>query len=198
MLYCYDLFVRRNIQNVEYMFVFTSLSLIYNYIVLSNLRWWVSSTGMGTCCNATGGPAVRRDALAALEDAKTSGVRVFRYFASLWGAGNKMWVHTPNVYWQQHDMLMDAIERNGLYCVPSIGTGKMWALVANAVTPGLHETINDVVMNTSSISWRLQARYFQEFTQRYAKRHAVLVWAGFFRTEMLPLYSFLYSTVQKI
>ena len=137
---------------------------------------WVTSTGMGTCCNATGGPAVWEDALAALEDARTSGVRVFRFFASLFGAGNQMWVKTPALYWQQYDKLMDAIERKGLYCIPSIGTGKMWMQVANAVTPGLNETVNDVVKNASSVSWRLQAKYFQEFTQRYAKRHSVLIW----------------------
>ena len=74
---------------------------------------WLTSTGMGTCCNPQGGPATFSDALTALEDAKKSGIRVFRFFGALFGSGNKMWVQSPALYWQQYDTLMDAIERIG-------------------------------------------------------------------------------------
>jgi hypothetical protein len=137
---------------------------------------WVTSTGMNTCCNATGGPAVFKDAVAALEDAASSGIRVFRFFASLFGAGGRMWVEHPAEYWRQFDALMGAAEQNGLYCIPSIGYGKMWAQIANAVTPGLNESTNDVITNTSSVSWGLSAKYFDEIVRRYGKRHTVLFW----------------------
>ena len=58
---------------------------------------WVTSTGMVTCCNATGGPAVSKDAVAALEAAQQSNIRVFRFFASLFGAAGRMWVENPAV-----------------------------------------------------------------------------------------------------
>jgi hypothetical protein len=137
---------------------------------------WVTSTGMETCCNATGGPAVFADAVAALEDAASSGIRVFRFFASLFGAAGKMWVENPNEYWRQFDALMDSVDQNGLYCIPSIGYGHAWSQVANAVTAGLNESTNDVIINTTSISWALNAKYFDEIVRRYGQRRAVLFW----------------------
>ena len=139
---------------------------------------WVTSTGMTTCCNATGGPAVSKDAVAALEAAQQSNIRVFRFFASLFGAAGRMWVENPAEYWQQFDGLIDTIEQNGLYCIPSIGTGKLWSQVANAVTPGLNESTNDVIMNTSSVSWALNAKYFDEIVRRYRHRKGVLFWCA--------------------
>ena len=137
---------------------------------------WVSSTGMNTCCNPEGQPATFVDAKQALHDASKSGIRVFRFFASLFGASGTMSITNETQYWAEFDELMDAIESNGLYCIPSIGTGKMWSQQANAVTVGLDESMNDVVKNTSSVSWKLQAKYFQKIVARYADRNAVLFW----------------------
>ena len=131
---------------------------------------------MATCCNATGGPAVFGDAKAALEDAGRRGIRVFRFFASLYGAAGKLWVTDPTLYWSEFDAVMDVVERAGLYCIPSIGTGTLWAEVANAVTPGLAETVNDVVRNGSSVGGGLQQRYFREIVARYEARESVLFW----------------------
>ena len=63
---------------------------------------WLTSTGMGTCCNPQGGPATFADALTALQDAKKNGIRVFRFFGALFGPGNKMWVQNPDLYWRQY------------------------------------------------------------------------------------------------
>ena len=63
---------------------------------------WVGSSGMNTCCNASGGPATYPDALEALESASTSGIRVFRFFGSLFGAATKAWVQDPARYWSEY------------------------------------------------------------------------------------------------
>lgn len=133
---------------------------------------WVGSSGMNTCCNRSGGPATYPDALAALESASASGIRVFRFFASLFGDANKLWVNNPTLYWSEFDRAMDDFERLGLYSIPSIGTG-FWHQVANAVTPGLNESANDAVINTSSVAFALQAKYFGELVTRYKDRNGV-------------------------
>ena len=92
---------------------------------------WLGSSGMSTCCNATGGPATYADARAALEAAAASGIRVFRFFGALYGDANKLWVRDPALFWSEYDRLVDDIERLGLYAVLSIGE-KMWWQVANA------------------------------------------------------------------
>jgi hypothetical protein len=130
---------------------------------------------MHTCCNSSGGPAHYPDALAALSSASKGGIRVFRFFASLFGDANKLWVVNPALYWSEFDRAMDGFERLGLYSIPSIGTG-FWHQVANAVTPGLNESKNDGIINASSVSFGLQAKYFGELVSRYKGRKAVLFW----------------------
>ena len=136
---------------------------------------WVGSSGMATCCNPDGGPATYPDALAALESASVSGIRAFRFFASLFGDANKLWVNNATLYWSEFDRAMDDFERLGLYSIPSIGTG-FWHQVANAVTPGLNESTNDAVINTSSVAFGLQSKYFTELVTRYKDRKGVLFW----------------------
>jgi hypothetical protein len=136
---------------------------------------WVGSSGMGTCCNATGGAATYADARASLSSAHASGIRVFRFFAMLFGGSMAFWLKSPDVFWAEFDRLLDDVEGFGMYVIPSIGTGQ-WQEVANLVTPGLNETENDSVMNSSSVSYKLGLRYFDEITSRYANRSAVLFW----------------------
>ena len=136
---------------------------------------WLGSSGMSTCCNATGGPATYADARAALEAAAASGIRVFRFFGALYGDANKLWVRDPALFWSEYDRLVDDIERLGLYAVLSIGE-KMWWQVANAVTPGLNETLNDEVRNRSSVAWRLKAAYVEQVVVRYRGRRSILFW----------------------
>ena len=62
-----------------------------------------------------------------------------------------------------------------MYCIPSIGTDQ-WNQVANKVTPGLNETANDAVRNTSSVAYRLTMEYFDQITTRYKNRTQVLFW----------------------
>ena len=92
---------------------------------------WVGSSGMSTCCNPSGGPATYPDALAAMESAARSGVRVFRVFGKLFGTAQTMWVTNASVFWQEYDRMVDDIERLNLRAGLSIGTGQ-WHLVANA------------------------------------------------------------------
>ena len=131
---------------------------------------WVGSTHMSTCCNATGGPATYPDALAALESAAGSGVRVFRVFASLFGANQKHWVTDAQTFWSEFDRLLDDIERLGMHAILSLGTGS-WHEVANALTPGLEETLNDGVKNTSSVAFQLQVEPVP-ITSTPARTHA--------------------------
>ena len=136
---------------------------------------WVGSSGMNTCCNPSGGPATYPDALAAMESAARSGVRVFRVFGKLFGTAQTMWVTNASVFWQEYDRMVDDIERLNLRAVLSIGTGQ-WHLVANALHPGLNETANDCVRNRSSMSYSLQSQYFHDIVTRYRGRPGILAW----------------------
>lgn len=62
-----------------------------------------------------------------------------------------------------------------MYAIPSLGTG-MWHEVANVVTPGLNETLNDNIQNTTSAAYKLNLEYFDQVTKRYAGRKCVLAW----------------------
>jgi hypothetical protein len=115
------------------------------------------------------------DTLTALASAKASGVRVFRFFASIWGPGQAYWATNPGPFWAEFDAVMAAIERAGLYCIPSIGTNK-WARVANRLNPTLNESLRDEVTNTSSVAQSLAKRYFHEIVTRYKSSPAVLFW----------------------
>eukprot|EP00040_Diaphanoeca_grandis_P005351 m.32492 g.32492 ORF g.32492 m.32492 type:complete len:460 (+) comp16652_c0_seq2:92-1471(+) len=116
-----------------------------------------------------------KDSLSELTTAKASGIRVFRAFASDWGPNKIFWVQHKAQYWAEFDRLFDDIDRLGLSWIPSLGTDD-WNKVANALTPGLNETANDLVGNASSISRQLILTYFEEFTQRYANRSSILMW----------------------
>lgn len=136
---------------------------------------WNTSPGQDTCCNKTGGPATFADAVRALESAQAGGVKVFRFFASLWGPWQKYWAENEEAHFADLDKLFDEIERLGMYAIPSIGTGD-WHLVANAVVPGLQESQNDLVMNSTSASRGLANKYFDQLVSRYVSREAVLFW----------------------
>ena len=115
------------------------------------------------------------DTLHALTSLKSSGVRYFRFFASLWGPTHIYWYQHSSAYWVEFDRLMNDIEKLGLYCIPSIGYTD-WFKLANLAFPGLNETANDMVKNSSSYSRHLALQYFGEIVSRYNNRSAVLLW----------------------
>ena len=78
-------------------------------------------------------------------------------------------------YWEELDAVFDAIDASGLYWIPSIGTSD-WNRVANALIPGLNETMNDFVKNASSMSRQLALEYFGQFSKRYVARPSLLLW----------------------
>ena len=133
--------------------------------------------GMKTCCNSQGGRAsccTYADSLHALETAHASGIRVLRFFAHLFGAAQTYWLTNEAEYWQSMDRLMDDVERLNLRAIPSLGNSMR--AVANALHPGLNETLNDAIRNASSVSFQLTAKYFRQFVARYKGREGVLLW----------------------
>jgi hypothetical protein len=125
-----------------------------------------------------GGPGISyNDTVLALDTAKAAGVRVFRFFASLWGPNMAYWIQQPDAYWAEFDKLMSDIESRGMYSIPSIGYSS-WYEVANRAyaAEGVNETINDMVKNSTSVSQTLAMRYFKEIASRYASRKGVLLW----------------------
>lgn len=104
------------------------------------------------------------DTLRALASAKASGVRVFRFFASIWGPGHAYWATNPGPFWAEFDTVMTAIAHAGLYCIPSIGTNK-WARVANRINPALNESLRDEVTNATSMAQSLAKRFVNFFPQ---------------------------------
>jgi hypothetical protein len=84
-------------------------------------------------------------------------------------------LQNPATFWFEFDRLIDDIEALGMYAIPSLGTG-MWHEVANVVTPGLNETANDNIQNTTSAAYKLNLEYFDQVTKRYAGRKCVLAW----------------------
>jgi endo-1,4-beta-mannosidase len=115
------------------------------------------------------------DTLLALTSLKASGIRYFRFFASLWGPTHIYWHKNSAAFWAEFDRLMGDIERLGLYCIPSIGYTD-WFQVANLAFPGLNETANDMVRNSTSRAQALAFKYFEELVSRYQNRSAVLLW----------------------
>lgn len=105
-------------------------------------------------------PAAKRtgrgtlDVVSALQALATSGVRVFRFFATLHGADQVMWMQQPALFWVTFDALLNVVEAHGLVCIPSIGFE--WDLVARAL--GRNETANDLVRNATSLSRTLARR----------------------------------------
>ena len=145
---------------------------------------WCSSPAMKSTCS-------HKDTLDTLRFLKDSGLRFFRFFASLYGAAQYHWLQHPSRFWAAFDLLMDAAQSLGLQVVPSIGA-ESWHEVANrevnATTPGDEtaaarrgrvrhaETVNDLVINASSRARALALRYTHEVVRRYRDRPAVLLW----------------------
>jgi hypothetical protein len=132
--------------------------------------FWVASSGMpDTCCNASGGLATRADSVAALRLAAANGVRVFRFFAFLWGPHCAFAVQRPATYWAELDAWWDEVDGLGMYAIPSLGASG-WHYAAR------NETLNDLVKNEHSNSRRFAAGYVRTFVERYSKRKSLLFW----------------------
>jgi len=86
------------------------------------------------------------------------------------------WVTNETQYWTEFDAVMDEIERYpGLHVIPSIGYSHWW-WTANEVFAGLNETLNDFILNASSVGRGLANKYFAQIVTRYTKRDCVLLW----------------------
>ena len=129
---------------------------------------WVASPSFPSSRRTGKGQA---EILSALEGLVSSGVRFFRFFASLYGSDQAIWVQSPENFWAAFDWLIENVERLGLYCVPSLGYE--WELVARAL--GHNDTKNDLVRSPTSFSRKLAYSYFHEVTARYRDRTAILV-----------------------
>ena len=113
---------------------------------------------------------------AALASAAANNIRVFRMFSCLWGPHMSFWVTNETQYWVEFDAVMDEIERYpGLHVIPSIGYSQWW-WVANEAFAGVNETMNDFILNGSSVGRGLANTYFEQIVSRYAKRDCVLLW----------------------
>jgi hypothetical protein len=134
---------------------------------------WDASSAMGS--PHPGGHISIANTTAALAAAAASHVRVFRMFGGLWGPHMSFWVANEQQYWVEFDAVMDAITEQGLYVVPSIGYSSWW-WSANQANPGLNETLNDFILNGSSVGRALANKYFTQIVTRYSKRECVLLW----------------------
>ena len=113
---------------------------------------------------------------AALASAAANNIRVFRMFSCLWGPAMSFWVTNETQYWTEFDAVMDEIERYpGLHVIPSIGYSHWW-WTANQVFAGLNETLNDFILNASSVGRGLANKYFAQIVTRYTERDCVLLW----------------------
>lgn len=130
--------------------------------------FWVTSQGMTTCCNATGGPATKIDAVNALKLAASNGVRVFRFFATLWGPNCVFALQHSEIYWKEFDEWWDVVDELGLFAIPSIGAHD-WHYASN-------ETLNDLILVEHSEARAIAINYTRAFVQRYSKRKSLLFW----------------------
>lgn len=142
---------------------------------------WCSADG-----SATESACTFEDVRTAMRSLAESGLRFFRFFATLWGSKQALWLMQPRSFWAAFDSLMDSAESMGLYVVPSIGA-EAWHLVHNRVAnvslPGSSashsaaaETLNDLVLNPASAARALAMRYTRELVGRYGARPHVLFW----------------------
>lgn len=129
---------------------------------------WCGSAAMASPCN------YEHDVLHALRSLKKSGLRVFRFFASLYGWRQVQWLRDPPRFWATFDRLMDEVQALGLVAIVSIGA-ESWHEVANRWA-NASESLNDLVLNASSISRGLAVRYVSEVVRRYRARSCVLFW----------------------
>ena len=142
--------------------------------------WSSFAPGAHTCCDVPHGPHAPcctkgnvSDAVRALEDLKASGIRVFRFFAQLYGAQMAQWIHEESTYWAAFDQLIDTVERLRLFAIPSLG----YCLhAAGNEAFGLNETINDCMRNESAVGFALEQKYYRQLVHRYANRHGILFW----------------------
>ena len=128
--------------------------------------------------NRTQTPCSHADVRTAMEVLATTGLRFFRFFASLWGAKQDVWLRQPGRYWAAFDRLMNDADSLQLYVVPSIGA-EGWHLVHNQMVnssfaAGSLEDLNDLVGNQTSIARALARRYYRELVTRYATRPNLL------------------------
>lgn len=133
--------------------------------------FWCGAEAMGVPCNY-------RDALAAMRSLAASGLRFFRFFASLWGPKQIHWLRSPKQHWAAFDRMLDDAQKLGLYAVPSIGA-ESWHEVHNRAhndSGARRETLNDLVTNRSSAARALARRYTSEVVRRYASHPVVLFW----------------------
>eukprot|EP00750_Incisomonas_marina_P002714 INCI12574.4.p5 GENE.INCI12574.4~~INCI12574.4.p5 ORF type:complete len:111 (-),score=12.19 INCI12574.4:829-1161(-) len=87
------------------------------------------------------------------------------------------WESNATAYWNEFDAVVRAIEEHGLTAIFSIGnTDWWWSANAAHEASGLNETLNDQVLNRSSVSYGMMQRYVHELVTRYNDRSAVLMW----------------------
>ena len=131
---------------------------------------WCGSSAMASNCTYA-------DVQHSLQFLAESGLRYFRFFASLYGYHQVQWLHEPSQFWFTFDRLMDEVERNGLYAILCLGA-EQWHLVANELTRKnmTPEGLNDLILRPTSRSRALAVRYFAEVVRRYADRPSVLFW----------------------
>eukprot|EP01044_Picomonas_judraskeda_P005722 COSAG03_NODE_548_length_7000_cov_2.644110_7_plen_519_part_00 len=143
--------------------------------------------GMWDASSAMGSPdpqAPSKDGIsianttAALASAAANNIRVFRMFACLWGPHMSFWVTNESAYWAEFDTVMNEIERYPrLHVILSIGYSSWWWAANQAyAADGVNETLNDFILNASSVGRGLATRYFTQIVTRYATRDCVLLW----------------------
>jgi hypothetical protein len=127
---------------------------------------------LGTASSGHGTPAERRVMVAmarkSIADARSAGVRYMRimasgYFPVRYGQPGDLdlWQKDPAGYWQIYDQMMSDLQAAGMRIVPvfAFNIGQFPAMT--------HETWGDLLKNQDSASWKLFARYVNEFVTRY-------------------------------
>eukprot|EP00911_Craspedida_sp_UC1_P000266 UC1_evm4s202 len=133
---------------------------------------WDSNPGMGLPNGQGPNITVAKQQLLS---ASRNGIRVFRFFASLWGPNQAFWRQNATAFWGPVDEIMAYMASAGLYAIPSLGYSD-WHRVANVLYPGLNESLNDCVRNSTSRARALATQFFTEFVTRYADNENVLAW----------------------
>lgn len=110
-----------------------------------------------------------------LQEYQGTGLELFRFFGFLWGPAHAFWYTNPHEFWERYDLLMDTIDSMGFVTIPSIGIGQ-WSMVSNKLFPGLNESVQAEVINSSSVARQLARRYYKELVTRYRNRTSVLLW----------------------
>ena len=130
---------------------------------------WCGVQAMGVPCSYV-------EAHAAMRTLARSGLRHFRVFASLWGSKQVFWLQEPRRFWAAFDRMMDDVRSFGLHVVLSIGAEAWHEVLYRATNGSKAETLNDLVLHTTSESRALARTFTAEVVQRYARRPEVLFW----------------------